>query len=230
MVLSLPIYCLEPEIINWNVPHAMMFMMSFLPLLNQFSLIVIGAVQDSTAAGLYGAASRIANILQLPAVALTAAIGPMAADFHARGDIEALQRVTRFGVRSIFGLALAAAIGLAVFGNWILGMLGEEFEAAYPVMMILAAGQLFFAAAAPAGILLNMTGHQNESARIMLISVVGNALFLAVLIPMFGALGAAVATALTIAAWSGLMALAVFRRINIVAVVTLWGSRSAGQA
>ncbi len=154
----------------------------------------------------------------------------MAADFHARGDIEALQRVTLFGVRAIFGLALAAAIGLAVFGSWILGILGGEFESAYPVMMVMVAGQLFFAATAPAGILLNMTGHQNESARIMLFCVVGNALFLAVLVPMFGALGAAFATALTIAAWSGLMALAVFRRINIVAVVTLWGSGAAKQA
>ena len=209
---------------------AMMFMMSFIPLLNQLSLIVIGMLQDSTSAGIYGAAFRIAYILQLPAVALTAAIGPMAADFHARGDIEALQRVTHFSVRSIFGLALVSAIGLAVFGRWILGILGGEFEAAYPVIMVLAAGQLFFAAAAPAGILLNMTGHQNESARIMLLCAVGNVLFLAILVPMFGALGAAVATALTIAAWSGLMALAVFRRINIVAVVTLWEPRGARQA
>ena len=209
---------------------AMMFMMSFLPLLNQLGLIVIGVLQDSTAAGLYGAASRIAYILQLPAAALTAAIGPMAADFHAKGDIEALQRITRFGVRSIFGLALVSAIGLAIFGRWILGILGGEFETAYPVMMVLVAGQLFFAAAAPAGILLNMTGHQNESARIMLLCAVVNALLLTMFVPMFGALGAAFATALTIAAWSGLMALAVFRRINIVSVVTLWGSGGAGQA
>lgn len=205
-----------------SASFAMMFMMSFIPVVNQISVAVIGALQDSTSAGIYGAASRIANILQLPAIALITAIGPMAADFHARGDIEALQRVTRFGVRSILALALVSAIGLAVFGHWILGILGAEFVAAYPVMMVLVAGQLCFAAAAPAGILLNMTGHQNESARIMLLCAVGNLLFLAILVPMFGALGAAVATALTIAAWSGLMALAVFRRINIVAAITLW--------
>ena len=204
-----------------SASFAMMFMMSFIPVVNQVSIVIIGALQDSAAAGLYGAASRIANILQLPVIALIAAIGPMAADFHARGDIEALQRVTRFGVLSIFGLALVSAIGLAVFGHWILGILGAEFVAAYPVMMVLVAGQLCFAAAAPAGILLNMTGHQNEAARITLLCAVANLLFLAILVPMFGALGAAVATALTIAAWSGLMALAVFRRINIVAAITL---------
>lgn len=204
-----------------SASFAMMFLMSFAPLLNQINLVIIGALQDSGAAGLYGAASRIASTLQLPAVALGAAIGPMAAEFHARGDLAALQRMTRFGVRATFGLALIAAIGLAVFGHLILGLLGEEFITAYPIMMVLVAGQLFLAAMAPAGILLNMTGYQNDSARIMFICALGNIVLLGALIPPFGALGAAIATSVTLAAWAGLMALAVFRRINIVAAITL---------
>ncbi|MCZ6665327.1 MAG: oligosaccharide flippase family protein [Gammaproteobacteria bacterium] len=209
---------------------AMMFLMGFVVLMNQVSLIVIGALQDSVTAGLYGAASRIASTLQLPAAALGAAIGPMAADFHARGDLAALQRITCLGVRATFGLTLFGAIGLAVFGHLILGLLGEEFITAYPIMMVLVAAQVVLAAVAPAGILLNMTGYQNDSAKIMFICAVGNIVLLAVLIPPFGALGAAIATSVTLAAWAGLLALAVFRRINIIAAITLWPTGATERA
>ena len=154
----------------------------------------------------------------------------MAADFHARGDLAALRRVTRIGVRATFGLALFVAIVFALFGHSILGLLGEEFIAAYPIMMVLVGGQLILAAMAPAGILLNMTGYQNDSAKIMFICAVGNIVLLAALIPPFGAFGAAIATSVTLAAWAGLMALAVFRRINIIAAVTLWRTGATERA
>ncbi len=69
--------------------------------------------------------------------------------------------------------------------------------------------------------LLNMSGHQHESAKIMFICALGNVALLAVLVPAFGALGGAISTSVTLAAWAGLMALAVFRRINIIAAITL---------
>ena len=203
-----------------SASFAMMFLMSFIPLLSHINVLILGATQGSTEAGLYGAAFRVANNLQLPVGALIVAIAPMAAEFYAKGDIGGLHRVTRFGVWSAFSLAVTISLVLAVAGEWILGFLGHEFVSAYGTMMILTLGQLSVAAVAPASILLNMTGHQNDSAVIMLCCAIGNILLTAALVPAFGSAGAASALAITLAIWSTLTAAAVYRRTGIVAVIS----------
>jgi O-antigen/teichoic acid export membrane protein len=62
-------------------------------------------------------------------------------------------------------------------------------------MFVLAIGILARAAAGPAQGLLVVTGHQNTTAAVMFISVVLNAGLNLALIPRFGLLGAAAATA-----------------------------------
>ena len=200
---------------------AMMFLMSFGPILNQSSVIILGVLDGNTGAGLYGAAVRISYVLAPLITALNAAIAPLAADLHARGDRAELQRFTRLGVRVVFAAAFAVAAVVIVSGRWILGLLGEEFVAAYPMLVVLICGQLLFAAAGPAGILLNMTGFHTDSAKVLGFGAVVNLVLCLVLIPLFGALGAAVATALTVAAMSGAMAYVAVKRLGIVSFVTV---------
>ena len=80
----------------------------------------------------------------------------------------------------------------------------------------------FGAAAAPAGIILNMTGHQNDSVKILALALAlaVNVALCGLLIPMLGSIGAALATAATMTLWNGLMAIAVWRRLGIKAYVT----------
>jgi O-antigen/teichoic acid export membrane protein len=203
-----------------NASFAMMFLMSFGPILNQITVIVLGALDGNAAAGQYGAAVRISYIVQPLIMAQITAIAPMTADLYARGDHAELQRIIRLGVRIVSLSALAVAIAVVVLGEWILGLLGEEFVAAYPIVVVLIAGHLLFAAAGPAAILLNMTGFHVASARILAVSAVVSLAASLILIPIFGALGAALAAVLTIICSSGLMAYAAYRRLGIVSVIT----------
>ena len=199
---------------------AMMFLMGFGAILNQISVIILGTLEGNAAAGLYGAAVRISNVLAPLIMSLNVAIGPLAADLHARGDHAELQRVTRLGVRVAFGAAVAVAAVAIVSGRWILGLLGEEFASAYPLLVVLICGQLVLVAAGPGGILLNMTGFHRDSAKVLACGAAVNLVLCLFLIPLFGALGAAVATALTVAAWSGAMACVAARRLGIVSFIT----------
>lgn len=200
---------------------AMMLFMSFGPIRNQVSVIILGALDGNATAGLYSAAVRITNLLQVFILAVNAAFAPMAADLHARGKHAELQRLTSISVRISLAGVLAAAIFVFVFGQWILSLLGPGFVVAYPILVILLGGQLLFAMVAPAGILMNMTGHQNDSATILVVSAAVNIILCLALVPYFGAEGAAAATAVTTGICSGLMALVAFRRLDIIAVFTL---------
>ncbi len=204
---------------------AMMFLMSFGPILNQISVIALGMLDDTAAAGLYGAAARISYVLAPLIASLNAAIAPLVADLHARGEHDELQRIARLGVRTVFAFAFAVAVVVIAMGPWILGFLGEEYAAAYPMMVVLLCGQLVFAAAGPAGILLNMTGFHVDSAKVLAFGAIVNLVLCVILIPMFGALGAAVATATTVAVWSGAMAYVTSRRLGIVSFFTVPLSR-----
>ena len=222
--LPAAVHGVEPVMVGreWlNASFAMMFLMSFGAILNQISVIVLGALDGNEAAGLYGAAVRISYVFQPLIASLNGAIAPMAADLHARGDRAELQRVTRLGVRVVLAISIAAAAVVIALGKWILGLMGEEFQEAYPMLVVLICGHLVFAAAGPAGILLNMTGHHADSAKVLAFGAVVNLVLCLVLIPFLGALGSALAMALTVAAWSGAMAYVAAKRLGIATYITI---------
>lgn len=193
----------------------MMLISGFGVVLNQSSTIVVGALSGPAAASVYGASSRIASILQIIVFSLIAVIGPLAAKLASANEFARLQRAIDVGVAAVFGAAFCAAIVLAVLGRWFLGLFGTGFVAGYEVLLILVAGQLCATVVAPAGILLNMTGHQNASARILAVAAITNLALCATLMWRYGVVGAAVATALTTAGLGGAMAIAIHRRLGL---------------
>lgn len=64
-------------------------------------------------------------------------------------------------------------------------------------------------------ILLNMTGHEQDTARVVAISAIGNIALNLILVTLWGLIGAALASAITLSAWNILLWLAVRRRLNI---------------
>jgi O-antigen/teichoic acid export membrane protein len=193
---------------------AMMLIAGFSVILSQSAVIVLGAMAGSADAGLFGAAARLAAILQIVSFSLVTAIAPMIARLHAQGAQADMQKAIDAGVRTVFMFSSAAALGLALLGRPLLSLFGNEFIDGYEVLLILLAGQLVWAATAAAGSVLNMTGHQNVSAAILAVAAVANLILCWLLIPPFGPEGAAAATAATLAG------------SNIA--IALWARRATG--
>lgn len=207
---------------NWfNASMAMMFLMSFGPILNQMSIIILGALDGNAAAGEFSAAVRVSYIIKPLMVAQNVALGHMVARLYMDDNPDKLQRITSLSVRLVSIAALVVSLIVIVFGKWILGLLGDDFVSAYPVLVVLVCGNLLFAVAGPASMLLNMTGHHALSAKALGISAVFNLVMAFALIPYYGALGAAVASGLTLVLWGGLMAHATWRHLDIISVFTI---------
>lgn len=215
---------------TWLVASAsMMFVMSFGPVINQLSIVIVGALDGNAAAGIYAAAVRITNLTQIMLVAVVAVFSPMAADLFARNKAGELRSLTTFCARIAFAGTLAMVLFIAAFGWAFLEFLGPELAAGYPVLLVLAGAQLLFGLAAPAGILLTMTGHHKVAAKIYGISAVVNVVLCLALVPIVGGIGAAVATAVATGLSTGLMAYAVWRKLRINAAVTLPLPRGKGR-
>lgn len=170
--------------------------------LNQTDTLMIGSFLGTEAVGIYGAAFKTATWVSFILHAVNAIAAPMFAALYAQDDRAALQRLVSKIAQWIFYPALLVAIGLFVFAEPVLHLFGSEFVAAKWALMALCLGQLVNVGTGSVGYLLTMTGHQNQCAVVVGCSALLNLLLNLIGIPRFGILGAAMATAFSMALWN----------------------------
>lgn len=190
--------------------------------LDRTGVVLLGLTGNVAAAGQFGASVRLSALLVFFLVAVNSILGPMIATANERRSTEELQGLVTFASRIIFVATLAAAMILAVAGEWLLALFGSEFVTAYPVLMVLLAGQVVNAFAGPVILLLNMTGHQRDTARILMLSAGLNVLLTALSIPKLGAVGAAMAASISMAVWNIALSFVVRKRLGVVTFALPW--------
>lgn len=191
---------------EWLALALPMFLIVGLNLISsRIDVILLGLLSTSENVGAYAAASRIADVIVFGLASANAIAAPLIAGLHAAGKREELQTLVKSAARGILAFTLPLALGVLVFGREILALFGDGFAAGYPVLAILVAGQLVNALAGPVGFLMTMTGAHRAAVKIVASSALLNLVLNAVLIPLFGMLGAAVATAISTATWNLLM-------------------------
>jgi O-antigen/teichoic acid export membrane protein len=127
---------------------------------------------------------------------------------------------------NLAGLSIMAAALLvcALFGRWILGIYGPDYVAGYWPLLLFMAGQAFRTSGGMNGELLALGGHQVSSATLCLGAVGVLVVLAAVLSPLWGVLGLALASLAAEAFWAvGLAWLTqkhVGRRGDIVGLLT----------
>ena len=94
---------------------------------------------------------------------------------------------------------------------------GEEFSRSHTPLAILSLAQLANATFGSVGILLNMTGHERDTARALWQTTAANVILNLLLVPSYGMEGAAIATALSLIMWNVLL-LRLARRVGALKV------------
>jgi O-antigen/teichoic acid export membrane protein len=158
-------------------------------------MLMIFSAQSAVAVGIFDAATRTANLSTLVLFAFTGIFSPMISSLHSRGLLSDLSYLYRDVSRWAFTGALAFFLITVLLAKDVMAVFGEEFVVGWPVVVVVAASQLFNVSVGPTARLLAMTGHQRIVLFSTLVSagaVVGLCLLL---IPHYDMLGAAVATA-----------------------------------
>jgi O-antigen/teichoic acid export membrane protein len=169
-------------------------------LLNQLEIILLGSLAGPREAGLFSAAWRLASLAPFALVALSVVSGPLVASAHHRRDWAELHAITRLSARLGLGFAALAALVLLIFGRPLLAIFGPEFPQAWPALAILLAGALVNAFTGIVGYLLTLTGRQAQALVIFGAAVVISLGLNLLLIPRFGIVGAAIASASALSA------------------------------
>lgn len=192
-------------------------LVSSLILINQHTdIVMLGVLGSEAEVGIYRLSVSASSAVAFGLQAISMVVAPQFAALHAAGRYDELQRVVRQSARMILALATPAAILLAAFGRPLLAWLaGVEFASGSAPLTILVLGQVINAAMGSVGALLNMTGHERDTARGVAVAAAVNVALNAALIPLWGMVGAATATAASMATWNFLLWRAVKERLNI---------------
>ncbi|GMT42546.1 MAG: multi antimicrobial extrusion protein MatE [bacterium] len=198
-----------------QVSMPLLLLSCFTILLSQTDIVMLGMIKGTTDSGIYAAASRTSHLISFGLMAVNAIAAPMISQLYSQGRMDELQRMVKLAAIAIMTFSLPISFAMIVWGEQLLSLFGQSFTAGYHSLVILIAGQLVNSLAGSVGLLMTMTGHHKEAAYVFGISALLNIILNAVLIPMYGLLGAAFATAFTTSLWNVILIVYVRKKINI---------------
>ncbi len=167
-------------------------------MVERIDTILLGTMVSPAVAAPYSVASRLALLVGIALAPVSAMLGPMGAQLLTRGDLRGLQRVLGQGALISTVLGGVLTIALLALSPLLLGLFGKEFTAGHGVLVILVISQVVLAMVGPAGFILAIAGHNRLLVTVSLLTALLDLVLCAILIPRHGAVGAGIATSVSI--------------------------------
>jgi len=192
------------------------FIMSLAGFMQQvLSVLIAGWLLTSEDLGLFKSAERLALLINFILMVINAIFPPRFASLYREEDIIGLTSLARKSSLLGIGLAVPMLFLCLFFPELMLGLFGDGFTQAANLLQIIAIGQLINVATGSVGFLLNMTGYEKLMRNISLISNAFGLLMFFILIPLLGALGAALALSMVLILQNLIALIYVWRKLGI---------------
>lgn len=197
-----------------TLPLALVANMQFIN--KNTDILMLGLFTTAEDVGVYRVVVQVATAIAFGLGVVNLVVAPYFARLHEQQDFVRLQKLVTISARATLMLALPVVLAFVLLGEHILRIVfGVEFARGHVALAILTGGQLVNAAAGSVGFLLNMTGHERDTAVGLTVAALSNIALNLVLIPLFGMIGAALATATTLVIWNLILWRAVRHRLGI---------------
>ncbi len=201
-------------ILRSSVPLFWIAVMTFA--IDWTSTFMLGIWGTKADVGIYSVAVRTAMLTSFVLISVNSIAAPKFAELYRLGDMEALGKTARDSARLVTVMALPVAAIFVFASGHVMSVFGDRFSTGAAVLAILAVGQFVNVATGSVGFLLIMSGNERLVRNNTFVFMVINILLNLILIPRFGITGAAVATAITVAAVNLSAAFLVYRKLSII--------------
>jgi O-antigen/teichoic acid export membrane protein len=152
-------------------------------------------------------------------VAINLPLQPKLAAAWFRGDRETSQRLVTEATRLGTTVALASALVLIPFAEFVLRIYGDEYLGAANALRILVVGQFINAASGPCALVLAATGKQKFTLYGIGLGLVASIAIVLILVPQYGAVGAALGAMMGFLVWNVSLTYWAWRLVNIRTLV-----------
>src|SRR3954462_8201633 len=181
------------ETSRWRSSALHFWIASILEAANQyFDVILVYWMLDPATAGIYFAASRLANIFAMLSAALYTYGARRLPSLYFSKNHHEFQHTLQL-MAEVTGLCVLGGLAIIWIGAPnLLSLFGPHFASQQWVLIVLALGTAFQAAGGPAAAVLQLTGYEGEYVPVVAANVVLRLVGFLILIPWFGLLGAAI--------------------------------------
>lgn len=201
-------------------------------LMNELDKVMLSAFRPESDVGVYNAAFRIARQILLVMPALNAAISPYVAPLLAQGRTTELRDLYRRTVRWSLAAGWSATLLFCGFAGDFLGVFGDDFQAGRHILIVICLGHLVNAAAGTVSVVLQYSGNEKKELVNGLLVIAASIGLNSLLIPRYGAVGAAYSSFLALTLVNSLRMAQVWRILDVKPYdrKTLWvlGTGCAG--
>jgi O-antigen/teichoic acid export membrane protein len=187
----------------------------FYLLLTYSDVLVLKQFRPADEVAVYYASAKTLALVAFIYFSVAQTIGHKFTEYHVAGDRARLADFLAQAVRLTFWPSVAAIVVLLALGRPMLMLFGEGFVDGYYLMYIIAIGMLARASVGPAERLLNMLGQQRACALVYAGAFALNIALCVLLIPRFGAAGAAAAVSTALVVESALLFTVAKRRLGL---------------
>lgn len=169
--------------------------------MNKTDVLMLAPLSTFEQVGLYGAAMRVTYLQTAPIVVLSTVVAVRISSAIAKSQFNQAKRLL---AGSLMFALVVSSIGAAVFAAFatpiMVLLFGIEYAAGGDILFVLALAQVCAALSVSATSFLLMSGHQMLFSKMTIFALVLNVGANFMLIPTMGAVGAAIATAMSIGA------------------------------
>lgn len=188
------------ELLKFSIPQSLTAAAFRLNL--YMDVLMLGLLASREDVGIYAIAASLAAFGSVPANAVVSIFNPFIAELVYSGETARLDRLLKTVTRWLVVVAVPVYLVLLLLPDLVLAVYDDAFAVAALPLVVLTVGQAINTACAPTMRLIPMSGHALLNLVNGVIALVLNVALNWLLIPEHGALGAAMATGLTLAAWS----------------------------
>ena len=147
----------------------------------------------------FASAQRTATLAAFVLIAVNLVVAPKFALAFAQNKQDEVNKLSLLSSRLMMLLATPVLLFMIFFPEFLMGLFGEGYKVAAPLLQILAIGQFINVITGSVGYLLNMTGHEKDMRNVVLFSGPLAIVLAFGLTSEFGLMGAAYATAISVA-------------------------------
>lgn len=183
----------------------------------QIGILALGWLGTDEQVAILQISQRGAMLVMLSLTIVNLIIGPHITRAHREEDSKKLQQLSRQSARAALAVSLPVALPLIFIGEPIVNIVfGDAYakQSAWP-LAILTSGQLINVAFGSVGMFLTMTGYERDTLQGQIIALLVNVSVAIALIPLFGAIGAALAVSIGLLVWNIILALKFIKRLHL---------------
>lgn len=184
-------------------------------------IIILSQFRTPDETAIYYAAGKTLSLVAFVYFSVSAAASHKFTEYHVAGERERLAEFLASSIKWTFWPSLAGTVVVLTLGWPMLWLFGARFVEGYALMFILAIGVLARASVGPGERLLNMLGEQKACTLVAGCTFLFNIAACLILIPPYGAMGAAIAVSIAFVIESILLFVVTKRQVGLH--IFIWG-------